>query len=226
MHEHINNLLFSIDKEIAKPTSSAGKVWRVFVKSGVLRVGDKVKITSVNLDSQPKSALFDIEAEIKSIHEELDHIEGVKEIASAPKGGIVGIDIKNCYFGRKKINKKEISISKQSIGFLSEEPYANHGVFYVRFSNAEKTFDLVDIGRNVILLWFGKMVAAKIYEIPDSLEGMYIALQSGKTLAIPDNYMLRAEITKSTKMLTNYQGKTGYINGLLETHGDGSLVSR
>ena len=216
MHNSSNNLLFSIDKEITNPSSCAGKVWRILIISGTLHVGDIIRITSVNLAGRIKSDYSDIGAEVKSIHEELDAIEGVKEINASSIGSIVGVDIKNCYCGSKRIHKKEIKISKQSIGFSYDEPFDKYSCLYFRFSVADEAISVIGTGQNVIILWFGKAVAAKVTKISESLEGMYISLLAGRVLAIPRSYCLIDEVTKKTKLFTYYKGQMQIIAGLFE----------
>lgn len=215
MYKVATNLLFSIDKEIAKPSSNVGKVWRIFIQGGILNVGDNIKITSVELEGQPKS-VFDIEAEVKSIRGEHDvSIEGVKEIKVATKGSIVGIDVKNCYCNRKKIYKRDINITEQSIGCLSYEKFSYYDEFYIKFVDAEKAFDIVKVGQNVVLLWFGKSISAKVMEIPDSVDGMHIKILYDKQLAIPDSHMLR-EFFKKIIVSAEHKGEFRYFSGLFE----------
>jgi len=45
---------------------------------------------------------------------------------------------------------------------------------------------------------------------------MYVRIELGKELAIPNSFMLRNEIKRSTKMLTHHKGRTCYIGGVLD----------
>ena len=211
-----NRLLFSIDKEIAFPASEAGKVWRVYIVSGTLCLGDSIRITAARLKGKPRSELCDVMAEVKAIHEELDATEEMREAGAAAKGSIVGLDIKNCYCGRRRVPKKEISFTKQSIGLSSGEPFEELDTFTVRFSSPEEAIGAVKVGRNAILLWFGKSVSGKVVEIFDSLEGMRVCLLFGKRLAIPSDSALRTEVVRCTKVFVDYKGKVCYINAFLE----------
>ena len=187
------------------------------LRYGVLNIGDEISISSVRLAGQTKSEFFNVEAVVKSIREELDIIEGVKEIDSASKGSIVGVDLKEVYSGRKKIHKKDVKISRQSIGFSSEETFEQQKEFYIRFSDASAVIDILNnTNQDVILFWFGKRVAAKVVEIPNSLDGMVIQLLSNMKLAIPNSSILKSEIIKNTKMITYHQGEMHYIKGLIE----------
>jgi len=213
-----NKLLFSFDKEIKVTKNNAGKVWRVFIRNGVLRVGDGVQISSVNLKDWPKSSFFTIDAIVKSIHEEHDIVvEGKKEIDHASKGSIVGLDIKNCYVKRKMVSKKEIEVTKQSIGFSSREQFNHFNEFYIKFTDAEKAIDVIKLKQEISLLWFGQGISARVECVPDSLEGMYISLLYNKKLAIPTNPTFRdSQLVRKIMIGVEDKGQRRFISGLFE----------
>ena len=213
-----NNLLFSIDKEIPNPRSQAGKVWRVNVKNGCLKVDDKVKITSVSLKGHPKTSVFDVEATVKAIREELSVYEEDANTEVAYTGSIVTIDLKACYANGKKIDKGDIISTYQSYGISINEPVTLYDAFDIRFADIEKAFDVIREGQEVLLLWFGKRTPATITKIPDTLEGMFVRLKHGKKIAIPTNPDLRnLDAIKSIKMLTQYGNERFlHFSGYLE----------
>ena len=212
-----DNLLFSIVKEIPAPKTKAGKVWRIHIVNGRLSVNDRITITSVIIKDYLGSEFFNIDATIKSIHEEFDVSEGSLEAESAYKGSIVSINLKGCYADGKRIKKKDIEITKQSIGMAFDEKYTHRDKFYIRFINAEKAFDVIRVGQDILLLWFGKRISAKIMKISDSIEGMYIQVLDNRTLAIPECRAFREiDAIRSIKMHVEYGGRVWYISGTFD----------
>lgn len=214
----MNNLLFSFDKEIVNPTSNAGKVWRIFIRNGTISVGDSIKITSVNLSCSSKAEFFTVVADVKSLHEELDvEIEGKKELSVASKGTIVGIDLKNCYVGRKKIYKKDIIITKLSIGYSITESLDFKNKFFVRFADAKKVLEIIKKEQEILLIWFGKTITAKITDFNYFSEGILIELSYKKNLAIPfDSKFKNDEVIKRIVLRAESKGKARYISGLFD----------
>jgi len=218
MYRHVpENLLFSIIKEFPLPNTKAGKVWRVHIINGELNVNDRITITAVTVGGYPSAEFHDIEATVKAIHEELDAAEGILETDSARKGSIVTINLKGCYVDGKRINKKDIAVTKQSIGLAFREKFTQCDKFYIRFADAEKAFDVIRVGQDILLLWFGKRVTAKIMEISDSVEGMYIQLLDNRALAIPDEYEFRElDVLKNIRIHVKYGGRVWYISGIFD----------
>ncbi len=215
--ERNDRLLFSVDKEIASPRSNVGKVWRVHIRNGTLHVDDKIRLTSVSLEGRPRGETCDIEAAVKSIHEELDALEGVADTDAAYTGGIVTIDLKGCTADGRRIDKKEIQITKQSYGLGQGETYRHHNTVTIRFSDIEQALEIVKLGQEVMLLWFGKGVPAKITGIDDSFARMEARLLHGRTVAIPDSEELRdLEAVQSIKVLAQNKGKNWHFAGFVE----------
>jgi hypothetical protein len=211
------NLLFSIIKEIPTPNTKAGKVWRIHIINGRLNINDKITITSALVDGFPGLEFYNVEATVKSIHEEFDMSEGILEADTACKDSIVTINLKSCYVDGKRINKKAIEITKQSIGIAFSEKFTQRDKFYIRFVDAEKAIDLIRVGQDVLLLWFGKRISAKIMGIADSIEGMYIRLLNNRKLAIPEHLAFREiDAIKNIKLHVQYGGKVWYISGIFD----------
>jgi hypothetical protein len=214
---NVDNLLFSFVKEIPAPNTKAGKVWRVYIRNGELNVNDRITITAVTIDGYSHSEVYNIEATIKSIHEEFDAIEGVMVTDTAQKDSIVAINLKSCYVNGKRINKKEISITKESIGISFEEKIDQYNSFYIRFTDANKAINVIKEGRVVLLLWFGKRVSANIIEISESLEWMRVQLLNNNTLAIPQNDSFRKlDTLEKIRMHIQSHGKVQYFSGVFD----------
>lgn len=216
MSNSSNDLVFSIDRAFANPFSRAGRVWRIFIWNGSLQVGDCIRMTSIKLKGHPHTDYFDAEAIVKSIHSEAGSKERAKAIDSASKGSIVGIDIKSCYCGCKRVNKSEIEVTKQSIGFSAEEPFKKRTDLGVCLDNGIDAFDVIDIGRDVNLIWFGRTIGSSVSGIANSFDSISIKLHSKNALAIPDNHVLQDVIATNTKFYTQFNGKRCYIRGLLQ----------
>lgn len=218
MSECKKNLLFSFETEISTPSSCVGKVWRVHIKSGTLNVGDFIKITSVKIVNSPKSDFYDVIAVIKSIHRELDTlIEGKQETDFAHKGDIVGIDVKNCYCGREKIRKKDINITKHSVGFHGNEQLSYHHNLYIQFAETEKAFELIKEQQQIALLWFGKVVQGEVVKISEALDGMYVNLLYDIKLAVPENPIFKnSDVIKKIVLRIESKGKFRYTTGFFD----------
>ena len=211
-------LLFSFDKEFKVSKNNAGKVWRVFVRNGILRVGDGIQITSVNLESQPKASFYTVDAIVKSIREDHDvSVEGIKEASQASKGSIVGLDIKNCYADGRAISKKEIVVTKQSYGLAAGEKFNHYDSFYIKFTDVEKAFDVIKFDQDIVLLWFGQGISTKLVSIPDSMEGMYVRILNNKKLAIPSDIEFRnSELIRRIVICVEHKGRQRFISGYFE----------
>lgn len=213
----MNNLLISFINEIPLPNTRAGKVWRIQIENGELNINDRITITSVSVLGYSRDELYSVDATIKAIHEELDISEGIIESSKAKTNSIVAINLKNCTVLGKRINKSDITITKQSIGLSSDEKYTMYSAFFIRFENVYKALDIIREGQDILLLWFGKRITAKITYIPDSLNGMYVKLLNGRELAIPDDRWFRnMESIKRISIHIKYAGKVNYLTGILE----------
>jgi len=212
MEKTADNLLFSFDAEIDNPNSRAGKVWRIHMENGVLNVGDCIMIASVNISNTPKSEFFNVEAAVKSIHTEMDFaVEGIKETENARKGDIVGINIRDCYCGKRKIDKKDIKITKYSAGFSVAEQLNYHNEFYIRFVDCEKALIVKEL-QHITILWFGKMIPAKVIKFSDSIDAIHVKLLYDRKIPVPQN----SDIIKKIVMRVEDKGKTRYISGIFD----------
>jgi hypothetical protein len=229
------NLLLSFFREYGRSKSGVGKVWQVIVRDGMLSVGDRIRITSVKLLNEPRSQFVDIEATVKTIHRKAPHGEEAIAEESVGAGSIVGMDIKDCHYGRKKVSKKEIGITKHSIGFHGSEPYENCSD--IGFVAADTTVDIVHQtlnvhtyhdeiavrpGRGVMLLWFGKKIAARYNQVSWSpateKHTIHLRLEDGRLVPVPKSKTLRDAMRNNVLMLIEHGGnKVMYYRGRLAT---------
>ena len=212
------NLLFSIDKEIARPRSQAGKVWRIHIRNGSLNVDDGIMLTEVNLKGRPRGETYNITAAVKSIHEELSVDEAQSETQTAYRGSIVTVDLKSCYAEGRRIDKGDIMTTNSSIGLAEGEPVKLCDKLYIKFEDPEKALPLVNEGQEIILLWFGKKVTADITAVPDTLDGIHVQLKYGKRIALPADPALQdIQALKNIKIRTQYGNrKIGHFSGVVE----------
>lgn len=209
----MSTLLFSFIKEFQRPKSCSGKVWRIHIVDGTLCVNDSVKFTSVNILKYPKNELYDVNAIVKTIRTELDYdSETVKEVDYANKGSIVTVDLKSCYLNNKHINKGDIVVTKRSIGVYSNEKCEIYNTVYVRFDNPEEAFEIINIKQDILLLWFGKRITAKVVNIDDSIEGMFVNFSN--YIEIPYCECLRS-IVKRVIFAVEHKGQFHYISGVI-----------
>lgn len=180
------NLLVSVDKEIGKTRSRVGKVWRVVVRNGCIEVNDKIKLCRVSIDGMQGD--HDVIAEVKSIHAEHHFSEGVKENQIANKDELVSINIKNCYVDGKRIDKGDIHVGRETVIYAADEETRNLNEFYIRVPNMDSEIELFDVGQDIVLLWFGKRLTAKIIGFSDDLDGIYVRMIEGVTLSVPVNF--------------------------------------
>jgi hypothetical protein len=220
---HPDNLLFSVDREILTPRSGAGKVWRILLRNGNLKVDDKIKITSVNLAGYPKKTLFNIEAKVKSIHEEFSYKKKNMD-SNIGKGSIATIDLQSCYIDGEKIekrriqsiDKKMIQITRQSIGISSHEVLSGYNNLFVYFEdNCDIVYDLRK-GQHILLYWFGKRIFAKIINIISN-EGMNVQLLNNIKITVPKNKRFKnLDLIRKIVMRAERGNEICYFSGLLE----------
>ena len=152
-------LFFCIDRQIQKPQSSAGKVWRIKILSGKLNVGDRVILSPVLNNNKQ---FVNIEAEIKTIRADNHESEKQEYINCAYSGDIVGIDLKNIYDGAKQIRKSFDTIYS-TCGFSNEQDYKSSN--YFRFSIERRHEDVFKINRQLSLIWLGRPITFSIRNV-------------------------------------------------------------
>lgn len=207
------NLLVSVDKEFGKTrTTHVGKVWRVAVRNGSVAVNDRIKFCSVTVEGM--QGICDVEAEVKSIHSEYHISEGIKEILVANKDRLVTINLENCYVNGKLVDKEDISVGRETIIYSANEPTENMNEFYIRLPNIDSEIELIDVGQDLVLLWFGKRLTAKVIGFSDDLDGIYVRLADGVTLAVPSDFRFRnLNELKETRLSLQRRGEGAYRQG-------------
>ena len=206
------NTLVSVDKEIGKTRTNVGKVWRVVVRNGSIEVNDKIKLCRVSIEGM--QGIHDVVAEVRSIHAEHHFSEGVKEIQIANKDELVSINLKNCYVNGRRVDKGDIQVDRETIIYSASEETRNISEFYIRIPNMEQALELFDVGQDIVLLWFGKRLTAKITGFPDDLDGIYIKLIDGITLAIPTDFQFQnLKELKETRLSLQKRSDNAYQQG-------------
>ena len=206
------NTLVSIDKEIGKTRTRVGKVWRVYVRNGSVGINDKIKFCGVTIEGMP--GLYDVQAEVRSIHAEYHVSEGVKEIDRAYKDDLVTINIRNCYVNGRRVDKGDIQVDRETVIYSANEATEPMNEFYIRLPNIDSEIELMDVGQDVVLLWFGKRLTAKIMRFADDLDGIYVRLTDGVTLSIPTDFRFQnlKELT-DTSLSLQRRGENAYQQG-------------
>jgi|GEM_PF-1991880 len=208
------NLLFSIDKEYYTPFNKTGKIWRIFIRSGTIKVDDTVKLTSVNIEGYPRNVYFDVEAKIKSIRDVINKTENIFNEKSH-KGSFVTIDLRSCRINGDRLAKRDIRITAQSVGVSSSEYTDYVDALFIRVLENFKYIDAIKEGHQIILYWFGKRLYAKITKISTSNNGMYIHLQ--KRIAIPESIKLEhTGAAKRVILCTHHGEEQYYFTGFFE----------
>lgn len=212
------NTLVAVDEEIGKTFTHVGKVWRVRVCNGSIEVEDKIKFCNVSIEGM--QGIHDVEAEIKSIHAEYHASEGVREVQRAPKGGLVAINVKNCYLNGRRIDKGDIRIRRETVIYSSEESTTNMNEFFIRIPNIDDKRELFDVGQDLHILWFGKRLTAKIIRILKEEEGIFVKLTGeGVALSIPDDFYFQNLDELKETVLTLQKGViNAYQRGNDNTH--------
>ena len=213
-NQYVNDLMFSVDKDFNTTKNKVGKVWRIHIWSGRINVGDKITLTSVKLEGKSKNELYDIKATIKAIHTEFDSVEEVKEVEQASSMDLVTIDLKDCTLNGRKIAKKDIITTKQSIGFGENEEITKEDTITIKLDDWEKTLEEIDVGEQVVLLWFGNRVSANVVEIPDELDKIVVKLYGDITLDIPKNRRLKEiDAISNVVFYVNVGSEIKYFSG-------------
>ena len=216
MHNYrdISELMFSVDREFNTTKNKTGKVWRIHIWSGKINVGDKIQLTSVKIENKGKSELYDIKATVKAIHTEFDSVEDTKEVECASLMDLVTIDLKDCTLNGRKLSKKEIFTTKQSIGFSEAEEIVKENEITIKLDDWEKVLEEIEIGEQVVLLWFGNRISANVIAIPDSLDKIVIKLYGNKFLDIPKNKRLKEiEAISNVVFYVNVGSEIKYFSG-------------
>lgn len=206
------NMLVSVDKEIGKTRTNVGKVWRVAVRNGSIEVNDKIKLCGVSIEGI--QGIYDVEAEVKSIHAEYHPSEGIREVKLANKDELVSINLRNCYVNGRRIDKGDIKVNKETVIYSASEQTVKMNQFYIRLPQIDTAIELLQVGQDIVLLWFGKRLTAKIIGFPEEIDGIIVRLMEGVSLSIPENFKFQnLNELKETRLSLQRRGESAYQQG-------------
>ena len=195
----MEKLLFYIVKEFRQTESMSGRIWRIKVVSGELRVGQKVRFFGVKVDGYAT----EVEAEVKGMRRDVGLTN--EEVEFATESDIVTIDVKNCYAQGKKINKNDVFATKVTLG--GDETVECDRAEEITLE-LDKSEDLIEKlvtsvekskkrGYEASLLWFGNRVSIAVTDVELSEKDTFVAKfnVNGAPLPVPTDESLR-EIIK------------------------------
>ncbi|MBR1747115.1 MAG: hypothetical protein IJ735_02750 [Clostridia bacterium] len=194
-----DKLLFYIVKEFRQTESMSGKIWRIKVVSGTLRVGQKVRFFGVKIEG------FATEADgvVKSMRRDVGL--SCEDVEEASESDIVTIDIKNCYSKGKKINKNDIFSTKVTLGGEESVECDRGSSVTLELDKCDEFLEKLVAslerskkhGYEASLLWFGNRVSIAVADVELSESDAFVAKfnVNGSPLPIPVDPALR-EIVK------------------------------
>lgn len=195
----MEKLLFYIVKEFRQTESMSGKIWRIKVVSGEIRVGQPVRLFGVKVFGEATEA----EAVVKSMRRDVGLTN--EEVEVATESDIVTIDVKNCYSQGKKINKNDIFSTKVTLG--GDETVTCDRADRITLE-LDKSEDFIEKlvtsvekskkrGYEASLLWFGNRVSIAVTDVELSEKDTFVADFNviGSPLPVPADERLR-EIIK------------------------------
>jgi len=187
-----SDLVFSIDREFPHPRSNAGKVWRVFIENGTIRVGTEISLSSVKKEGEispsiPRAAT----ATIKEFRIDLKIDEDAEVADVAYKGTSLSINLKDCYIDGEKCHKREIETGDQTIGFARDIEFDMLNKFFVKFDDEDDVLKLRSYKQQIQVFAFGRGTPAEITEISDDLGGVFIQTLANKYITLPKRADLR-----------------------------------
>ena len=209
-----NNPVFSIERSFRNTQSSAGKIWRVFVENGNLEAGDGIQMTSVEIDNGSSKQLEkSVKATVREFRTQISGIEDYEiDDSFACSGSVITLNLKDCYVGKGRVNKKQVFHTDQTIGLADAEPFGLYNRLCVSFTSPEDVFllkmrdamskqdaILADDdaqqrqGELIALLVFGRALAARVdrIEVLRDKAKVYVQLLANRCVTIPDAPELR-----------------------------------
>ncbi len=207
-------LLFSIYNQIDKPSSQAGKVWMIKILQGELSINDNIVISPVLTKNRD---FLSINATVKTIRGDLHETEENESIATAAAGEIVGIDLKNIYCSRGKLEKKDFDTIYTTCGFNRDVDYNTSDIFC--FTVDIKYETVFQLNREFSLIWFGRRITFSVHKPPAITENsLYIIAKiKSRKLSLPKKADGEYYFTKLIIRDEN--------NKLLDPYYEGTLIS-
>lgn len=161
-------LIFSIDKEIERPRSNAGKVWRVFIENGTLKKDDIVTMTAVkpfntqlgeySVYATAKIKEFRIDVKLNDNNEDDDDF--------APLGSVATINLKDCSVDGNQCHKSVIETSHETIGMSADVSFDMCNKLSIMLDEEiEEDTKLITVKKQIEVFAFGRSITAKIIEI-------------------------------------------------------------
>jgi hypothetical protein len=178
-----NKLLFTFTHEFQKTKRMSGKIWKIRILSGELRIGDKICIYGVKPTNDVSSCF--IKAEIKSIFIETGVENQTTSLQLANESDIVTIDLKNCYSDKKKINKNDIFIDKICFGVYCKEEICEYSDILLKLDQSENSDQIISkfhknesskkpVKSKVKVIWFGSKLEFTVIKAIDNT--IYVSL--------------------------------------------------
>lgn len=170
-----NELLFYFLREYNHTQTMAGKIWCIKLLAGQLCLNDEISLFGIDVVGDERFS-GKVNAVIKNICKNGKFADKSDIIAN--QGDIITIDLKHCYADGKKIDKRDIKMTKSSIGVSLNEDCENMHTMNVRFKDEadfieklmltlekqkEKSLELKREfinGYQVSIVWFGKSISA------------------------------------------------------------------
>lgn len=197
------NLVFSIDREFPRPLSNAGKIWRVYVENGTIGIGSTVQLTSVLLKTHESERIGEFMPSVSAVVKEFRYDVCIDDDESddpiAYRGSAITVNLKDCYAGRNRINKRQIYTTRQTVGLSKNENFSLINQICLRFENPEDilvlpegTLDSDNPKQEVVLLVSGRGVPATITNVTDNYSKLFLKLLSDNQITVPEDEKLRS----------------------------------
>jgi len=192
----------------------SGKIWVIKLLYGSLSVGDKISFYCVDISNQIYT-FNKVVAVVKHIKQNLGLEANDKFLETANQGDIISINLKECRVDGKKIDKRDIKIKKNSIGFGQSVICEGFNLIKVKFvkcddfvNKLKKPFDNkqelhIENNKNknklktrllLLLLWFGKIIPVTVVNVEGS--NVSFRLLNNQELPIPINENFRNHIKR------------------------------
>lgn len=191
----MEKLLFYVVKEFRQTESMSGKIWRIKVVSGSLRVGQTVRFFGVKINGYAT----EVDAVVKGMRRDVGLTN--EEVEEATESDIVTIDVKNCYSKGKKVNKNDIFSTKVTLGGDETVECDRGDKIVLELDKSEdfveKLVTSLDKGRKrgyeASLLWFGNRVSIAVTDVELSEKDTFVAHfnVNGAPIPVPTDESLR-----------------------------------
>lgn len=191
----MEKLLFYIVKEFKQTESMSGKIWRIKVVSGELRVGQKIRLFGVKIFGEATEA----DGIVKSMRRDVGL--SAEDIETATENDIVTIDLKNCYTKGKKITKNDLFSTKVTLGGEESVECDRGDKIVLELDKSEEFVEKLVTslerskkrGYEASMLWFGNRVSIAVTDVDLTDEDTFVAKFNviGSPLPIPTAPELR-----------------------------------